>query len=60
MFLPPWSYAGTIMLAMLGTTAATYVLHRMSEEGFRKWSRAIILTISAIFVVRGLLLLMSV
>lgn len=56
-FLPVWIYAGAIVLAMIGTTLAGIVLHHMSDGGFRKWSRVVILSISAVFVVRGAMLL---
>lgn len=58
--LPLWTYAGSIALAMTGTTLAGIVLHRMSDDGFRKWSRVVILSISAVSVLRGLILLFEI
>ncbi len=54
--LPWWIYLGSIALAFTGTTMATRVLNRMSDTDFKKWSRWIILTVSAVYVLRGLLL----
>ena len=55
--LPWWLYAGAIVLAILGTTLAASVLHRMTDAGFRQWSRRIISTVSASYALRGLWLL---
>lgn len=55
--LPLWIYAGAIAMALIGTTWAASTLTRMSEAGFRTWSRRIILAISVSFLVRGFWLL---
>jgi len=54
--LPWWIHVGCIGLAFNGTTAATRVLNAMSDTNFKKWSRVIILTVSAIYILRGLIL----
>jgi uncharacterized membrane protein YfcA len=46
-----------VVLALCGAVAAPYVLERMSDHGFRRWTRAIIFTIATIYLVRGGLLL---
>src|SRR6185503_6756060 len=46
-----------IVLALAGAIAAPFVVERMSDHGFRQWTRAIIYTIAAIYLVRGGLLL---
>jgi uncharacterized membrane protein YfcA len=56
-FLPWWTYAGAVALALLGTTLAAGVLHRMTDSGFRLGSRWLILAISLTYLVRGLWLL---
>jgi uncharacterized membrane protein YfcA len=58
-FLPWWTYAGAIALALLGTTLAARVLHRMTDASFRRWSRWLILTVSVTYLVRGLWLLIA-
>jgi uncharacterized membrane protein YfcA len=58
-FLPWWTYAGAIALALLGTTLAARVLHRMTDASFRRWSRWLILTVSVTYLVRGLWLLVA-
>jgi len=42
-----------IVLAIGGTALAPYVIERMSDHGFRQWTRAIILTISVIYLARA-------
>jgi hypothetical protein len=44
---------------VLGTTAAASILHRMSDQGFRRWSRFLILGISAFYVLHGVWLLLA-
>ena len=46
--------AAAVVMALIGTTLASRVLERMSEESFRRWSRALILAISAVYIARGL------
>jgi hypothetical protein len=47
-----------IALAISGTAVAPYVIERMTDHGFRQWTRVIILTISAIYLVRAAVLFM--
>src|SRR3954464_5341211 len=42
-----------IVLAVAGTTLAPYVIERMTDHGFRQWTRALILSISAVYLVRA-------
>jgi uncharacterized membrane protein YfcA len=57
--LPWWTYAGCVALALVGTTMAAGVLHRMTDASFRQWSRWLILTISVVFLIRGVWLLVT-
>ena len=52
--LPPWFFAAAIALAILGTTLARRVLEGMNDANFLRWSRWIVLGISAVYVTRGL------
>jgi uncharacterized membrane protein YfcA len=52
--LPLWVYCGAVLCALVGTKLATFILERMSDQGFRRWSRFIILSVSAIYLGRGL------
>jgi uncharacterized membrane protein YfcA len=52
-----WVYLAAMALAITGTSLAAFVLHRMSDEGFRRWSRRIINAVSLVFLARGLWLL---
>lgn len=56
--LPPlWLFGLCIGLAFAGTTLAAKVLERWHDEGFRKWSRILILSISAVYIARGVWLI---
>lgn len=54
---PWWIYVGAVALAMLGATLAASVLRRMSDKAFRAWSRNIILTVSLLYLAKGVFLL---
>ena len=49
-----------IVLALVGALAAPFLVERMSDHGFRQWTRAIIFTLAAIYLIRGGLLLWQV
>ena len=57
--IPFWAYAGAVLLAMLGTTLAGQVLHRMTDESFRVWSKRITMAVAVTYLVRGGLLLIT-
>ncbi len=63
-----WSLSGTgelsfqmwapaIVLAILGSLGAPYVLERMTDDSFRQWTRVIIFTIATVYLIRAGLLL---
>jgi uncharacterized protein len=56
-FDQPWAFAGAIVVAILGTSITPLIIERMTDHGFRQWTRAIILTVSGIYLVRGVWLL---
>jgi uncharacterized membrane protein YfcA len=51
--VPLWACVPAIVLAVAGTSLAPYVLERMTDHGFRQWTRAIIFVISTIYLVRA-------
>lgn len=51
--LPLWATGPAILLAIGGTSLAPFVLERMTDHGFRQWTRAIIFAISAVYLVRA-------
>lgn len=57
--VPLWMFAAAILLAVLGTSAAALVLHRMSNESFRAWSKRLIVAVSLSFIGRGAWLLLA-
>ncbi len=46
-------WAPAMALAIAGTLAAPCVLERMTDEGFRQWTRAIIFTIATVYLIRA-------
>jgi uncharacterized membrane protein YfcA len=52
--IPLWAYAVAVALAFCGTSLAALVLHRMTDEGFRMWSRRVTLSVSVTYLARGL------
>jgi uncharacterized membrane protein YfcA len=46
-------WAPAIGLALIGAMLAPYVLERMTDDGFRQWTRGIIFTIAAVYIVRA-------
>jgi uncharacterized membrane protein YfcA len=51
--LPLWATGPAILLAIAGTSLAPFVIERMTDHGFRQWTRAIICAISVVYLVRG-------
>jgi uncharacterized membrane protein YfcA len=43
----------SVLLAIAGTALAPYVIERMTDHGFRQWTRALIFGISAVYLVRA-------
>jgi hypothetical protein len=55
--IPIWAWACFMGTAIAGTSLAPIVLHRMTDDSFRKYTKAIIILFSATYVARGLWLL---
>ncbi len=51
--LPLWAFAAAIALAVGGTALAPLVLNRMTDHGFRQWTRALILAVSVSYLARA-------
>jgi uncharacterized membrane protein YfcA len=51
--LPYWAIVPAIGLAIAGTALAPFVIERMTDDGFRQWTRYIIFAISAVFLARA-------
>jgi len=58
--VPVWTYAPAILLSIAGTSLAAMVLERMTDVGFRQWTRRVIFAVSAVYLARGLMLLAGV
>lgn len=56
--LPPWwFFVAVVPLAMIGTFTGTRILKRLSDIGFRKYTRILVSVIGVIYVWRGISLL---
>lgn len=53
-FIPWWVYLMGMGLAVVGTTLAAQVLERMTDTGFRLWSKRIVMAICVVYIARGL------
>jgi uncharacterized protein len=52
-FESPLPYVLAILVAVAGTSLAPFLIERMTDHGFRQWTRALILTLSAVYLVRA-------
>jgi uncharacterized protein len=51
--LPLRATLPAILLAIAGTSLAPFVIERMTDHGYRQWTRAIIFAISAVYLARA-------
>ena len=54
--VPLWLFVPAIALSMAGTSLAAVALERMTDIGFRQWTRRVIFAVSIVFLVRGVML----
>ena len=54
--VPLWLFAPAIALSIAGTSLAALVLERMTDVGFRQWTRRVIFAVSVVYLVRGVML----
>jgi uncharacterized protein len=55
--VPLWACLPAILLAIAGTSLAPLVIERMTDHGFRRWTRLVIFGVSAVYLVRAASLL---
>jgi hypothetical protein len=48
-----WATLAAVVLAIATTSLTPYVIERMSDHGFRQWTRVVIYVISSVYLVRG-------
>src|SRR5271167_3468861 len=48
-----WTTVGAVALAIAATSVTPYVIERMTDHGFRQWTRVVIYAISAVYLVRA-------
>ncbi|RAI40867.1 TSUP family transporter [Rhodoplanes roseus] len=56
---PLWAIPPALLLSILGTSLAVLVLERMTDHGFRHWTRLIIMAIGVVYLWRGGLLVLG-
>ncbi|HMK80130.1 MAG TPA: TSUP family transporter [Xanthobacteraceae bacterium] len=54
--VPLWTYVPAMALSISGTSLAAQVLERMTDVGFRQWTRRVIFAVSAVYLARGVML----
>src|SRR3954466_15422846 len=54
--VPLWTYLPAVALSIAGTSLAAKVLERMTDAGFRQWTRRVIFAVSVIYLARGVML----
>ena len=54
--VPLWTYVPAIALSIAGTSLAAQALERMTDVGFRQWTRRVIFAVSVIYLARGAML----
>ena len=55
--VPLWLFVPAIALSMAGTSLAAVALERMTDVGFRQWTRRVIFAVSIVYLARGVMLL---
>ena len=50
---PLWAFLPAVVLAIAGTMLAPLLLNRMTDHGFRQWTRKLIFTVSAVYLIRA-------
>jgi uncharacterized protein len=51
--LPLWTIPPAVLLGIGGAWTAPHVVERMTDHGFRQWTRAIIMVISVVYLARA-------
>jgi uncharacterized membrane protein YfcA len=55
--VPWWAYLGAVVLTVTGTSLAALVLTRMTDDGFRMWSRRVTMSVAVTYLARGVWLM---
>jgi uncharacterized protein len=51
--VPKWALAPAIALSIAATSLAPLVVERMTDHGYRQWTRRIIFAVSIVYLIRG-------
>ena len=51
--VPKWALAPAIALSIAATSLAPLVIERMTDHGYRQWTRRIIFAVSIVYLIRG-------
>lgn len=56
--LPWWIYAGAVVASVAGGSLAAPLLHRLTDDQFRRWTQRILLAIGTVYLLQGLRVLL--
>ena len=56
--VPVAVFGPIVVLAILGASLAPFVLERLTDQGFRVWTRRVIFAVAVTYLLRGAWLLM--
>jgi uncharacterized protein len=51
--MPLWGYGAAILITIAGTSLAAVMLERMTDDGFRHWTRNVIFAVSSVYLLRA-------
>lgn len=51
--IPLWAFIPAALLTIVATMLAAYLLERMSDQDFRRWTRQLIFAVSAVYLARA-------
>ena len=52
--IPLWAYGAAVCLAILGTFCARFVLEKLTDRSFLRWSRILAMAMGAVFLLQSL------
>jgi len=57
--VPALLFGLAIIAAMIGTSLSKFVLERLNDQQFRRWTQALVMVIGTVYLVQGVYLIMS-
>jgi uncharacterized membrane protein YfcA len=57
--VPEWLFGASVACSFLGTYSGKFLVARMTDDAFRKWSQRVLLVLGAVYIWRGLELILT-